>query len=181
MNKLITGSRSILTHWVHSPSLSRTLYVSSPLKEFMEDPKDRSRVIPWETSSNYLVSPSYNDTYGELRFWELYRRNVPGPKAETDTRLTCVKEGKLITNNPCPICRDIYLVIDYRNVRLLEQFIKDYNGEILTSKETGVCRRKHFDILVAIEKAKLYGLIDSIDPHFVEYDYNYYKPSRRSY
>ncbi|CAB4054188.1 MRPS18B [Lepeophtheirus salmonis] len=147
----------------------------------MEDPKDRSRVIPWETSSNYLVSPSYNDTYGESRFWELYRRNVPGPKAETDTRLTCVKEGKLITNNPCPICRDIYLVIDYRNVRLLEQFIKDYNGEILTSKETGVCRRKHFDILVAIEKAKLYGLIDSIDPHFVEYDYNYYKPSRRSY
>lgn len=38
------------------------------------------------------------------------------------------------TGNPCPICRDEYLVLDYRNVDLLKQFISPFNGAILPTK-----------------------------------------------
>lgn len=36
------------------------------------------------------------------------------------------------TGNPCPICRDEYLVLDYRNVDLLKQFISPYSGKLLS-------------------------------------------------
>ena len=44
------------------------------------------------------------------------------------------RKDKITTGNPCPICRDEYLVLDYRNVELLKQFISPFNGAILPTK-----------------------------------------------
>ena len=57
-----------------------------------------------------------------------------------------VRQGRLATSNPCPICRDELLVVDYRNVDLLNQFLTEYNGELLESKRTGVCQNQHFKL-----------------------------------
>ena len=81
----------------------------------------------------------------------------------------------IATGNPCPICRDEYLVLDYRNVDLLKQFISPFNGQILGWDKTGLCRKTHFNLLLAITKAKDYGTI-TFDVKFREYDYEDYYP-----
>jgi small subunit ribosomal protein S18b len=40
--------------------------------------------------------------------------------------------GKISTGNPCPICRDEYLVLHHENVDLLKQFISPHTGEVLS-------------------------------------------------
>lgn len=40
----------------------------------------------------------------------------------------------IATGNPCPICRDEFLILDYRNVDLLKQFISPYSGKLLSYK-----------------------------------------------
>ena len=68
---------------------------------------------------------------------------------ESSTRI-CVQthwialsqDGMLITNNPCPICRDEYFVVDYRNVKLISQFMEDYTGRVMTATGTGVCQHQ---------------------------------------
>ncbi len=80
-----------------------------------------------------------------------------------------------MTNNPCPICRDEYLVVDYRNLKLISQFINENNGEIMNREVSGVCRKQWLNIRVALEKAKDHGYLYITAP-FVEYDYDKYKP-----
>ena len=53
-----------------------------------------------------------------------------------------LQDGFLTTSNPCPICRDEYFVVDYRNVKLISQFMEDYTGRVLTAKGTGVCQHQ---------------------------------------
>jgi len=47
----------------------------------------------------------------------------------------------IATGNPCPICRDEYLILDYRNVELLKQFISPYSGKLLSYSYVKI---KHF-------------------------------------
>jgi len=88
-------------------------------------------------------------------------------------------------------------VLDYRNIDLLKQFISPHNGAILPTKyvlqpvnynqskpyfknltlfhrKTGLCQKKQKELLVAITKAKDYGLI-SFDVPLRDYDYSDYK------
>lgn len=92
--------------------------------------KDRTKVIPVETSLRYLNSKAYQQTYGENVVWSSYRRNHKGGFAPRKTRQSCVRNGIICTGNPCPICRDEYLVLDHRNTKLLEQFISKYTGQV---------------------------------------------------
>lgn len=92
--------------------------------------KDRTKVIPVETSIRYLNSKAYQQTYGEKVVWSSYRRNHKGGYAPRKTRQSCVRNGIISTGNPCPICRDEYLVLDHRNTKLLEQFISKYTGQV---------------------------------------------------
>ena len=141
-----------------------------------QDGRDRTRQIPLELSMAYLDSAAYKATYGDKKVWELYRRNYRGKfKKHALTRKSCIIDGRIETGNPCPICRDEYLVVDYRNVKLISQFLTDYNGQVLTWKTTHVCQTKYQELLVAIEKARDYGYLD-VDTEFVEYDYDKYKP-----
>lgn len=122
----------------------RTIYVAN--KQFCEvandkvelniedreklEAKDRSKIIPVETSIEYLASEAYRTTYGNQLVWEQYRRNHKGLFAPRRTRKTCVRKGVVSTGSPCPICRDEYLILDHRNIDLLKQFISPYSGEV---------------------------------------------------
>ncbi|XP_014214318.1 28S ribosomal protein S18b, mitochondrial [Copidosoma floridanum] len=132
---------------------------------------DRSKPIPVEIGIKYMKSDAYKETYGLEPIWKKYRRNYKGQFAPPKTRKTCVRQGFIATSNPCPICRDEYLVLDYRNTDLLYQFISPYNGEIIDWNKTGLCQRQHLNLLVAIHKARDFGTI-SFDVPFRQYDYS---------
>ena len=86
-------------------------------EQFIErylDPKDRSRIISPEISIKDLESVAFKTTYGKDPIWTKYRRNFKGQRLPLKTRETCIRQDKITTGSPCPICRDEYLVIDYR-------------------------------------------------------------------
>ncbi|XP_020282241.1 28S ribosomal protein S18b, mitochondrial [Pseudomyrmex gracilis] len=129
-----------------------------------------------ETSIRYMNSDAYKQTYGDEPVWKPYRRNYKGHFEPKKTRQTCIRKNVISTGNPCPICRDEYLVLDYRNVKLLKQFINEQNGDIISYSKTGICQRKHKELLVALLRAKDYGTI-TFDVPRREYDYSDWKPS----
>lgn len=135
--------------------------------------KDRSRVIPVETSIKYLTSEAYQQTYGNQKVWEQYRRNHKGHFAPRKTRKTCIRQDIITTGNPCPICRDEYLVVDHRNLDLIKQFISPQSGKVLSYTKTGLCQKKHLELLVSVERAMDYGSL-TFDVQFREYDYSEY-------
>ncbi|CAH0404732.1 unnamed protein product [Chilo suppressalis] len=135
--------------------------------------KDRTTNVPVETSMKYIQSAAYKQTYGESPVWVLYRRNHKGGFAPKKTRKSCVRNGVISTGNPCPICRDEYLVLDHRNTGLLKQFISEYTGQILDAFKTGLCQKKHKELLVAIERAWDQGYL-TYDVPFRKYDYSLY-------
>ncbi|KAK8760921.1 uncharacterized protein LOC144115245 isoform X2 [Amblyomma americanum] len=130
---------------------------------------------PPELSIQYLESKAYKETYGDDPVWTMYRRNFKGQFPPKKTRRNCVKKGMIATGNPCPLCRDEYLVVHHTNTKLLTQFISTHTGETLKPNKTGLCRRKQFELDLAILKAKDLGLIKYQVP-FRRYDYNDYYP-----
>lgn len=148
-------------------------------KQPIDDPKDRSRVIPVETSIRYLASDAYRQTYQEDPVWKQYRRNHKGPYPPKLTRKTCIRKGRISTGNPCPICRDEYLVLDHNNINLLKQFISPQTGEVLSYRVTGLCQKKHTQLLVAVERAMDRGML-TFDVPFREYDYSEYFPAKQN-
>lgn len=126
-----TFIRNIAISGVRRSEATENLDESEAKTEEKIDPAiDRTKVIPVETSIRYLKSTAYNTTYGDQPVWVPYRRNFKGQHPPHKTRKTCVRAGKISTGNPCPICRDEYLVLDHNNVELLNQFISKHTGEV---------------------------------------------------
>lgn len=134
---------------------------------------DRTRIIPVETSIRYLKSEAYQTTYGDQPVWVQYRRNHKGQIPPRKTRKTCIRQGKISTGSPCPICRDEYLVLDPRNTGLLQQFISEHTDQVLSYQRTGLCQKRHQQLIVAIEQARDLGLL-TFDVPFREYEYSEY-------
>ncbi|XP_061875675.1 LOW QUALITY PROTEIN: small ribosomal subunit protein mS40-like, partial [Colius striatus] len=109
---------------------------------------------PWE----YLESEEYRAAYGDRPVWFGYRRNHKGPSPPQRTRRSCLRKGKRV-GNPCPICRDRHLRLDFRNVKLLDQFICPHTGTILHPTHTGVCMKQHKLLTKAISQAQERGLL----------------------
>uniref|UniRef100_A0A1E1X9E0 Small ribosomal subunit protein mS40 n=1 Tax=Amblyomma aureolatum TaxID=187763 RepID=A0A1E1X9E0_9ACAR len=130
---------------------------------------------PPELSIQYLESKAYKETYGDYPVWTMYRRNFKGQFPPRKTRRNCIKQGMIATGNPCPLCRDEYLVVHHTNTKLLTQFISPHTGKTLKPYKTGLCRRKQFELDLAILKAKDLGLIKYQVP-FRHYDYKDYYP-----
>nr|KAG5693170.1 hypothetical protein BaRGS_035368 [Batillaria attramentaria] len=84
-----------------------------------------------------------------------------------------MRGGQISTGSPCPICRDEYLVLDHKNVKLLEQFVSPYTGEVLESKKTGICQKQHKTLIVEVMKAQDHGFLEKTVP-FRKYDYSQY-------
>lgn len=99
-------------------------------EELIDPAIDRSKIVPVETSIRYLKSAAYKETYGEQAVWVPYRRNHKGLIPPKKTRKTCIRSDRISTGNPCPICRDEYLVLHEDNKELLKQFISDQTGKV---------------------------------------------------
>ncbi|XP_015446215.1 28S ribosomal protein S18b, mitochondrial isoform X3 [Pteropus alecto] len=107
---------------------------------------------PWK----YLDSEEYQTRYGSRPVWADYRRNHKGGIPPQRTRKTCIRKNK-VAGNPCPICRDHKLHIDFRNVKLLGQFVCAHTGVIFHAPYTGVCMKQHKKLTQAIQKARDHG------------------------
>ena len=99
-------------------------------KRFANTPRDRTKIIPVETSIEYLKSAAFKSTYGDHKVWQLYSRVHKGQLPKKLTRRSCISHGVIAFGSPCAICRDEYLVLDYRNLELLKMFISPYTGEV---------------------------------------------------
>lgn len=99
-------------------------------KKIIDPSRDRSTVIPVETSIQYMTSDAFKETYGNRFVWERYRRNHKGQFPPRKTRQSCIIQNYVSTGNPCPICRDEYLILHYSNLKLLQQFISPFTGEV---------------------------------------------------
>nr|DBA20570.1 TPA: hypothetical protein GDO54_017332 [Pyxicephalus adspersus] len=147
----VTGVRGVL--W--SRPLASALPVGvrtlcSPPEKF--DVSSRYKDQPWE----YLNSEEYIERYGKSLVWTNYRRNHKGPIPPQKTRTKCIRGGK-VCGNPCPICRDPNLLVDFRNIRLLEQFISPHTGVVHDPIKTGVCMEQHKKLVKAITEALDHG------------------------
>lgn len=143
--------------------------------EYRNITKDRSTAVPVETSIRYLKSEAYKTTYGEEPVWTQYRRNHKGALPPRKTRRTCIRQNVISTGNPCPICRDEYLVLNENNTELLQQFISPFTGATLSYQVTGLCQKRHHELLIAIQRARNSGTI-TFDVPFRKYDYSEYYP-----
>lgn len=169
---------------INTNNLARSLHISlinnsrsntnEPVLETREITKDRSQEIPVETSIRYLKSLAYQKTYENQPVWVLYRRNHKGSIPPRKTRKTCIRGGIISTGNPCPICRDEYLVLHEENIDLLKQFICPHTGSILSYSKTGLCQKKHNQLIVAIKRAYNRGLL-TYDVPFRKYNYADYQ------
>ncbi|KAM6228638.1 LOW QUALITY PROTEIN: small ribosomal subunit protein mS40 [Spheniscus humboldti] len=117
-------------------------------------PPSRYQERPWE----YLESEEYRATYGDNPVWLGYRRNHKGAIPPQRTRKACLRKGKPV-GNPCPICRDRNLHVDFRNVKLLDQFICPHSGVVFHPTHTGVCMKQHKLLAKAIAQAQDHGLL----------------------
>ncbi|CAG0882268.1 unnamed protein product [Cyprideis torosa] len=116
--------------------------------------------VTLEDSIRYMKSKAYQKTYGDKPVWVPYRRNHKGPFPKRKTRHSCIGAlGYFLSGNPCPLCRDDYLVLDYRNLDLLKQFLDPFSGEVLDYTRTHVCQRRQRILEVEMEKAKDRGWI----------------------
>uniref|UniRef100_A0A672KCY3 Small ribosomal subunit protein mS40 n=1 Tax=Sinocyclocheilus grahami TaxID=75366 RepID=A0A672KCY3_SINGR len=104
---------------------------------------------PWE----YLESEEYIERYGSKPVWSNYRRNHKGGVPPQKTRKTCIR-GDKICGNPCPICRDPNIIVHYKNVNLLQQFISPQTGIVHDPTRTGACMKQQKLLNKAIETAR---------------------------
>ncbi|XP_035683484.1 28S ribosomal protein S18b, mitochondrial-like [Branchiostoma floridae] len=142
-------------------SLSRTSVVMCDAEEEnVEEGASKESELPvvtWEESVRYLQSSEFAERYNGREVWWDYVRNHKGSVPPQKTRKTCIRARRIATGNPCPICRDQNLVVDYRNVELLQHFICPHTGEMHNVLRTGVCQKKHRLLIKEIEKAKDHG------------------------
>uniref|UniRef100_A0AAR5PK29 Small ribosomal subunit protein mS40 n=1 Tax=Dendroctonus ponderosae TaxID=77166 RepID=A0AAR5PK29_DENPD len=157
---------------------ARNFQEESAVVETREVTKDRSQQVPLETSLRYLKSAAYKQTYGNQPVWVPYRRNHKGAIPPRHTRKTCIRNEEISTGNPCPICRDEYLVLHQENTELLKQFISPQTGAVLGYSQTGLCRRRQLELEVCIKRAYDYGLL-TFDVPFRKYDYSKYYPKNK--
>ncbi|XP_054983059.1 28S ribosomal protein S18b, mitochondrial [Sorex araneus] len=130
-----------------------------------EDTSPQVPVSPYQDEPwKYLDSEEYQSRYGSNPVWADYRRNHKGGLPQQRTRKMCIRKNK-VAGNPCPICRDHKLHVDFRNVKLLEQFVCAHTGVIFHAPYTGVCMKQHKKLTQAIQKARDHGLLRYHIPH----------------
>lgn len=135
--------------------------------------RDRRVQIPYEMSIKYLESDEYKRAYRGLKVWIPYRRNHRGPVENPPrrTRNRCIHNGFVVVGSPCPICRDKYLIVHPKNVKLLEQFINPATDEVYECSKIQLCEQQYEDLVSAIEIARDIGYLQFKVP-FRQFDYS---------
>ncbi|KPP70905.1 hypothetical protein Z043_110227 [Scleropages formosus] len=136
------------------PSCSAASRSEKTSGDGVAEQSSRYKDQPW----NYLESEEYKERYGSRPVWSDYRRNHKGGIPPQKTRKTCIR-GDKISGNPCPVCRDANIIVHYQNVKLLEQFVDPYSGELYDATRTGVCMKQQKQLKQAIASARDHGLL----------------------
>lgn len=134
--------------------------------------RDRRVSVSWEVSVKYLESEEFKAAYRGLKVWIPYRRNMRGI-IEVSPRLTrnrCIVNGFIVTGSPCPICRDRYLVLHPKNVKLLEQFINPASDDVYPISKIMLCEYTYENLISAVEIARDRGYLQFRVP-FRQFDY----------
>lgn len=150
------------------PQLNSYANDDSGYETVIANQKREIPIIPWDTSIRYMESDAYKEAYGDDVVWKHYKRNFKGHWM-LDTREKCIRKGRISTGTPCPLCRDEYLVVDYRNTKLLGQFVNPFTGELWPSKKTGVCQKRLSELRIELAKAIDYGFM-RMNLDFRKYD-----------
>ena len=59
---------------------------------------------------------------------------------------------------PCILCKND-ITVDYKNVRLLSQFVSPFTGNVLNNRATGLCFERQLEVQRAIAFARRAGLM----------------------
>lgn len=108
------------------PTLFRSSYVAQiPLQTLCTrgpPEEDAPPLLPVSLYENepwkYLDSEEYQNCYGSRPVWADYHHNHKGGAPPQRARKTCICNNK-VAGNPCLICRDHKLHVDFRNAKLL--------------------------------------------------------------
>ncbi|XP_036624540.1 28S ribosomal protein S18b, mitochondrial isoform X1 [Trichosurus vulpecula] len=147
--------------WVQATP--RTLCTKAPPEEESSIPVSLYQDAPWE----YLETEgtTIRKVWQEEREKNTWLDMVPVRSGLTIDETTKVAShrskprGNKVAGNPCPICRDQKLHVDFRNVKLLEQFVCAHTGVIFHAPYTGVCMKQHKKLTEAILKARDHGFL----------------------
>jgi len=112
--------------------------------------------------TEYFNTKEFEETYkGQLVWWNYVRRHKGGTQPQK-TRTNCYRNGIIHHPlSPCPLCRDERLLISYKNIPLLNQFIDQPTGEIFHVLRTGNCRTKQKLLENAVQLAKELGYLEN--------------------
>ncbi|KAL7986315.1 hypothetical protein Chor_011481 [Crotalus horridus] len=137
------GLRHIPTTSLLLPEqLAFRTYCTEVNEEESTKPDGRERDSPYkEMPWKYLESEEYITKYGNNPVWFGYRRNFKGQVPPQKTRKMCIRGGH-VCGNPCPICRDQHLFLDYRSWKhIFSCFI-------------GLCANKYKALVKAVDQAQ---------------------------
>lgn len=142
--------------------------------------KKDSRLKPHHTVEEqieYMNSEAYHNIYKGRPIWEMWKRNLRGQiKLQPPARLFCIdRNGRFNVNHACPVCRDEYLFFDYRNVALIDQFLRHGTDVPLPILRTGLCQEQHINLRAQVQKAKDHGTMP-FNVEFRHFDYNEWYP-----
>jgi len=133
--------------------------------EAWEDYSDRFGCAP----TDYFQQSDYDKRYLGKLVWKDYVRNKKGAIQKQKTRWHCFKDGKMNTGSPCPLCRDDRLLLSYKNIPLLKQFIDTETGAVHHPLRTGVCRFKQKRLEKCISLAQSLGYLPKVN-YFYKFD-----------
>jgi small subunit ribosomal protein S18 len=94
-------------------------------------------------------------------------RSAPGQRRPSSTENVAAERLQAQRNirfkrKVCKFCYDKNLAIDYKNNKLLEQFITD-RGKILPRRVTGTCAKHQRGVAIAIKRARIIALLPFVE------------------
>lgn len=93
---------------------------------------------------------------------EATERKPFAPREEAFGEKPAFQRSARFKRKVCRFCHDKNAVIDYKDVRLVEQFITD-RGKILPRRVTGTCAKHQRGVAQAIKRARILALVPFVE------------------
>jgi len=91
-----------------------------------------------------------------------YERKSYGAGASDDAEKPVFQRNVRFKRKVCRFCHDKNAAIDYKDVKLMEQFITD-RGKILPRRVTGTCAKHQRGVAQAVKRARIIALIPFVE------------------
>ena len=137
----------------------------------------------WKTKHScwYHDANELHQTTHSARNFRLYGED-PEEADNIAYRFEAKLQGTYSTNHPCPLCRDWKLLVNYRNVPLLKQFVDSQTGRIYPLYKTNLCQFAHARVSQAIDASRLLGFLacPTVEMKYTEWNMNAYEPTSQT-